>query len=73
MLHFPAMSGNLLIVVLIVYCLELLIVVVAAFILLRSALFPRGRESRGIMERGLRLSGALLLCVGGFFLLKVVL
>lgn len=67
------MSRNLLIVVLIVYCLELLIVAAAAFILFRSALFPRGRESRGIMERWLRLCGALLLCVGGFFLLKVVL
>ena len=66
------MSGKLLIVVLIVYLLELLIVAAAAFFLFRGALFPRGSESRGILDRGIRLCGALLLCVGAFFLLKVL-
>ena len=66
------MSGKLLIVVLIVYLLELLIVAAAAFFLFRGALVPRGSESRGIIDRGIRLCRALLLCVGAFFLLKVL-
>ena len=72
-LHFPAMSEKRLIMLLIVYLLELLVVAAAAFFLLRSALFPRGSESRGLINRGIRLCGALLLSVGAFVLVKLVL
>ena len=72
MLHFPAMSGKLPIIALILYLLEILVVATAAFFLLRSALFPRGSESRGIINRGIRLCGALLLSLGAFVLVKLV-
>jgi hypothetical protein len=53
------------------YWLRLLIVATAAFFLWRSAFSPRGDDPRGLLDRAVRLCGALLLCFGGFDLLTM--
>ena len=53
-----------LIILIIAYRLRLVIIAAAAFYLWRSVLSPRGNDPRGLLDRGVRLFGAVLLSYG---------